>query len=215
MLADFALLAVLAGRDWLPPPENDLVRWLLAAACVFSGGLVLRGLYIDRGSRAIGRSLHRRRRCICQCHLADERVRFDGGVVGEPWPMVDRNRSWLARAHGIADPSRREIQRRPATELLSWFLGWLAVGVPRFAGIVLLSIASSRLYEELERGVESGKETEQLIGGAIFLGALVVGLAFSYVSNRVSLHTMYRDLLSRCFAVRRTEGAVVPVAPPS
>jgi hypothetical protein len=115
------------------------------------------------------------------------------------------------------------LQRRHLRPTLLVFFGTLLVSIPRVVGLWLLALAATYVYDALLRGTDaSATTTESVFAGSLFFGALLLGIIFSDVSHRASLHRVYRDSLARCFAIRRNgsglasgaDVALSDVAPP-
>ena len=216
MMADFALFPGLVGwEDWLHPPDAAWAQGVLALVCLVAGGGALGGLYIDGGIARL---------VVWFVGLAV--VLATAGSLIQAFDLLagwwaDLGWRWVAVVAGLGLSlvvltylSVVTREKRTA-RVLKWCIGQAAISVPRFVGLVLLSLIATWIYETLARGVFSGDSSDQATAAGIFFGALLLAPAFSYVAHRVSLHNTYRDLLSRCFAVQRTGDAATVLSEPT
>ncbi len=219
MLADFAWGAdTLPSRPVAPMGNWAWAQWPLAAVAILAGRLTLRGTFKDGG---VGRwllplgggvvfaltasSLVRRMRAVPP--LASGRWWWQLG----PWLPVALVLPLVVLALSVA-LGQRHIKER-ALWLASWVVGKAGIAIPRVIGFVFLSWAASAMYPQLVRGTGKDVATRDANKvGALFVGVLVAGWLFGYVSDRVSLHRPYRDLLGRCFGVVRSASGLSPAS---
>jgi hypothetical protein len=198
LLADFAATAQWIGID---PPRRELLRWVVAAGALLGGRMILRNAYKDDSVKT-------------------RWLPVGGGLlifVCAPALIATARDTWLwfaaIGAAGLATALWRAgqavLQRRQLRPTLLVFFGTLLVSIPRVIGFWLLALAATYVYDALLRGTDATATTTEIVFAAIlFFGALILGIIFSEVSHRASLHRVYRDSLARCFAVRRDGSSV-------
>jgi hypothetical protein len=202
MLADLAIVAHLVGID---PPREELLRWVVAAGALLGGRVILRNAYKDEAAKT-------------------RWLPLAGGLLVfacAPALIATARDTWLwfaaIGAAGLVTALWRAgqavLQRGQLRPTLLVFFGTLLVSIPRVVGFWLLAFAATSVYDALLRATEASATTSEVGYAAIlFFGALILGVVFSEVSHRASLHRAYRDSLARCFAVRRRGSGVAPGA---
>lgn len=217
MLADVAVLASLYAPAWIHPPSDSYawLQWPLAGSAVFAGGILLRGLYKDGGIARWGLPLGGAAILFATAASLMRRMQALDPLSSPRW-WWGLGLWWCAITLAIAIVLGLSVVlgRRASTSAGAWLVGRVAVGIPRALGFVLLSLAATAMYATLTKGLAAGASSHQVaVALAAFFGILIAALAASWIAGRTSLHGVYRDLLSRCFAVRRTDVGLVVLEP--
>jgi hypothetical protein len=204
MLADFGVIV----ERWLPGLRFDgTVAWLAGLGSFVAIGVLGAGLHSDRLVVQYLRPLIGLPALVLTAPSLIGLVRRTDWLRGPSWwwghpllvtPVIVVYLAASAisfrfpKARGQADGLVRGLQRA-ALALISCF------------SIARLEPHVSRIFEEQPSATDA----------IVIVVALLGGLWASYVHDTVSLHRPYRDLASRCFAVRRDGTTVERVMPPT
>jgi hypothetical protein len=196
------------------------VRWLVASSAIVGGILLFRGIYKDGGW---GRILLP----VAGLALLFVSVPSLLGAM-KSWQFSSDIRWWISDWRPLVLAAAIAV-----AILLAWwrvpkvvpdrarlptarFLGFIAVGVPRAVGLLLLSLVTTAAYDVLSAGASDTATTADSANASVaFWAVLIGGLVFQPVAARASLHRPYRDRLSSCFAVVRQNNTVRRLSPTS
>ena len=168
LLGDFAFVADLVGID---PPQEDLLRWALAAGALLGGRMILRSAYKDDSAKRplvpLGMLL------MFGCAPSLIATAHDTGL-------------WFA-AIGVAGlvtalwrAGQAVLQRGQLRPTLLVFFGTLLVSIPRIVGFWLLALAATFIYDLMLKGTDvSATMGESLTSFAVFGGVVFLGIPFS------------------------------------
>lgn len=103
------------------------------------------------------------------------------------------------------------LQKASIDGVLAAVVNWAQVVVVRLTGGVLLLWSGLAWYQLLAPTFDgSDEQADELTGLVLFLGSLGLGLVFSYVPDRASLHVFYRERIRSCFGFDRGHPSGVP-----
>jgi hypothetical protein len=222
MLAD---VAIIAGRwtnlELVHAPRGTLawLQWPFAATALVAGGLILRGLFREGPFARYGLPLAGTALLFATSDSLLNRMESLDPLSSPNW-WWSLGPWWIIIVLSLVAVmvTSTVLGTKPLKGGVAWVLsrvlGFLAVGVPRVLGIVLLSFAATAMYETLLAGLAPDASDRAITrAAAAFFASLFGGLIFSAVPNRVSLNRTYRQLLSRCFGVRRHANVVERIPP--
>jgi len=214
---------MLATYAWIADDQVGIhaaggnLRWVVAGLAIAGGVLLFRGLYKDGGwGRFLLPLAGLGVLFVCAPSLlaAMKNWRFSSDLT---WWTSDWRRLSVAAAMAAAIflawwlvPKLVPQRVRP---LPVRFLGFVAVGVPRAAGLLLLSLMMTAAFDVFAAVRDTATTADSGTAAAAFWGVLIGGLVFQPVAARASLHRPYRDRLASCFAVARENDGVVELSP--
>lgn len=213
MLADVALLVQAyvpadTALRWL----YDAPLWLLLAGLVASVLLAVKGLYSDSRIARFGLPIP----ALAGIAIFTEPVvsgLADSALLGSRvrWGLLLTAMIVLLI---LAAATARLLHRSEAVGLRAAAANWAGVGTVRACGAVLMLWSAVEWFRLLSPIFDpAATVNDQVFAGVAFFTSLLVGLVFSYVPDRASLHREYRDRIRSCFGVVRDGLSVTPEEP--
>ena len=217
LVADFAALLSYFGRSYIP--HSYTARSLVAVGLPVSVGLLGAALGSDNFRRqsmftCVGLAGF----YLCAPSYVDAVQRHD--QLSSPMWWVHRpalSLSLVALVSAAAGCAAALKLRRSERVLrgLGILTRLLTQNVPRAVALVAMCFVVALVNPWLTGAFVENPTSRQIVYGVVALAIIFLAAPASHVSDVVSLHAVYRDLLSRCFGVYRDRDSVRLTVPPT